>query len=595
MHPKRDAATGSDDADTLADELEATRHERDAARVERDAAVRELTAMTRMSARQRVRFEANWKDVAQLTAERDRAVRDLERIRRQPAVRTGLALRGLVRSIRTAGRRSSRTAQPASTLQRETDWRSSASSFRIKFLAAVHDRGAADERSLHVAIVVSGDGPAVSAGDRVISQRLLDGFEGLGVRASILAVARGIERAWDPTIDVAVIVSAGIAVAHLAPGSVSIAMVHDRVDDWLADPRFDDHDIVVVGDDSIEAALGQRSARTVVRGPGSLDDRATVPFLLDVLEAWARAPKVAIHIGPLTWEAAAGWGDTPFARALQKEFGRRGWQASVHVFADRDCATAQRADVALHIFGARAPLVRDGQLSLLWVISHPDRVSSQLCDSYDVVFAASDLFARQLAERIRPPVVRLHQATDPDRFHPDPGGPPHEILFVGNSRKIRRRVLADLEHSAHEVAVYGGGWTPDLLSSHRLVSEWIPNWELRRYYSSAAIVLCDHYDDMRDEGFISNRAYDALACDGFVISDRVPGIEDEFDGGLVTYEEAEELVALVDWYLGHPDERKAKAARGRAAVLARHTFAHRVDSILAEVTRLRADLGELTR
>jgi glycosyltransferase involved in cell wall biosynthesis len=264
---------------------------------------------------------------------------------------------------------------------------------------------------------------------------------------------------------------------------------------------------------------------------------------------------------------------------------RRGWPATVHVFAERDSAPAQRADVALHIFGARAPEVHAGQVSLLWVISHADRISRAMCEPYDVVFAASDLFGRQLADRVRPPVVSLHQATDPDRFYPEPGGPAHELLFVGSSRGIRRRILADLAGTTHDLAVYGGGWTADLLDPRHLRGAWIPNWELRRYYSSAAIVLCDHYDDMRDEGFISNRAYDALASGAFVISDRVPGMDDEFDGGVVTYDGAAELQALVDRYLRNPGERAALAERGRAAVLDRHTFAHRVEVIVTEASK----------
>jgi spore maturation protein CgeB len=167
------------------------------------------------------------------------------------------------------------------------------------------------------------------------------------------------------------------------------------------------------------------------------------------------------------------------------------------------------------------------------------------------------------------------------------------LLFVGNSRQVRRRILADLVGSSHDVAVYGGGWTAELLHPHRLRGEWIHNWELRRYYSSAGIVLCDHYDDMRDEGFISNRAYDALASGAFVISDRVPAIEEEFDGGLVTYGDADELSGLIDHYLSHPDERQARAERGRAAVLAHHTFAHRVDAIIEEITSRHSDVAQL--
>src|SRR6476646_3116357 len=74
------------------------------ARRERDDALRDLAATTRMSARQRVRFETAREDLDRVTAERDRARRDLERIRRQPAVRAGRALVGAYRSIRDGAR-----------------------------------------------------------------------------------------------------------------------------------------------------------------------------------------------------------------------------------------------------------------------------------------------------------------------------------------------------------------------------------------------------------------------------------------------------------------------------------------------------------
>jgi hypothetical protein len=292
-------------------------------------------------------------------------------------------------------------------------------------------------------------------------------------------------------------------------------------------------------------------------------------------------PSLAIHIGPKTWAAAATWGDTEFARSLERAFQRRGWGVSIHTGEDRDTAVAVRADVALHVVGVDAPPVRPGQLALLWVISHPDRVSPRLCEPYDLVFVASDVFAANLAERVAPPVRSLHQATDPDRFFPEPGGPEHELLFVGNSRRVRRPILDALAGTSHGLAVYGGNWTPDLLDPRHLRGAWIPNDDLRRYYSSAGIVLSDHWPDMRDEGFVSNRVYDALACGAFVLSDAVLGIDDEFDGGLATYQDPDELEGLVEAYLADPVERRRRAERGRAAVLARHTFAHRVDAIIA--------------
>ena len=92
------------------------------------------------------------------------------------------------------------------------------------------------------------------------------------------------------------------------------------------------------------------------------------------------------------------------------------------------------------------------------------------------------------------------------------------------------------------------------------------------------------------EGFISNRLYDALACGAFVISDHLPELDAEFDDAVVSYADRAELGALIDRYLADPDERRARGARGRAAVLARHTFDERaaviretVDSLLPMV------------
>ena len=297
----------------------------------------------------------------------------------------------------------------------------------------------------------------------------------------------------------------------------------------------------------------------------------------DHLLRWVEADRYAILVGAPDWERAPSWGDYHFARGLQRQFEARGHPTRIHLLDDWGRSPSARADVAIHLHGLSDHRPRPSQFNILWVISHPDRVTAAMCDRYDLVFVASTAFASRLAAQARVPVMPLHQATDPERFHPAAGGPAHELLMVANTRGVRRSIIEDLTPTVHDLAIYGKGWTPDFVDPVHVRGERIPNRDLHRYYSAAGIVLNDHWPDMRSMGFLSNRLYDALASGAFVVSDAAVGIEDEFDGAVVTYADPQELRQIVDTYLADPAGRRALADRGREVVLARHTFAHRVD------------------
>jgi spore maturation protein CgeB len=111
----------------------------------------------------------------------------------------------------------------------------------------------------------------------------------------------------------------------------------------------------------------------------------------------------------------------------------------------------------------------------------------------------------------------------------------------------------------------------------------VPNRDLPSYYGAAGIVLNDHWVEQVEAGLINNRLYDALAAGAFVISDPVPGLEEEFDGGVVTYCGAADLALKVERFLANPAARERYVERGRRAVLARHTIAHRADELLAAI------------
>ena len=325
----------------------------------------------------------------------------------------------------------------------------------------------------------------------------------------------------------------------------------------------------------------ERSAKVARPLPAMIGDpgasgadrsREHAAAIRDALIEWVKATRYGLRIGVPTWEVAETWGDYHFARGLQRSLERAGHPTRIHFLPDWDSPTAARDDVALHIFGRKEAPTHRGQVNLLWQISHPDQVTPGFYERYDHVFVASDPFAARMAERAAVPVTPLHQATDPERLRPEPGGPHHELLFIANSRMIHRRIVDDLAGTTRDLAIYGLNWTPDLVDQRFVKGAFVPSSELARYYGAADIVLNDHWDDMLAEGFISNRIYDALASGAFVISDHIAGIEGEFDGAVVTYSDRRDLAMLIDRYLEAPEERRRRGERGRAAVLARHTF-----------------------
>jgi hypothetical protein len=293
--------------------------------------------------------------------------------------------------------------------------------------------------------------------------------------------------------------------------------------------------------------------------------------------------RFCVNIAAPHWNAAPSWGDLHFARAIQQELARRGHPCAIHTMDGWDGTRGGDYEVVLHLKGLHAYEGNPRHLNVLWCISHPDLLTIAECDAADLVLVASEPFAARIAGGTSTPVVVLDQATDPDVFLPERDrAHARELVFVGNSRNVMRRILADLLPTERDLAIWGGGWD-ELVDPRHLAGTYLPNDHVRRAYASAGIVLNDHWDDMREHGFVSNRLYDAVAAGGFVISDHIDGIEGRFGGAVVTYRTADELHALVEHYLAHPAERAERAATGRELVLARHTFAHRVDELLARV------------
>lgn len=307
-----------------------------------------------------------------------------------------------------------------------------------------------------------------------------------------------------------------------------------------------------------------------------------------VRERPGRPLRWAIKTGIPTVGRRQGWGDWHFALALKASLERLGQEVVIDFKNAWHRPTSHLDDVALVLRGVTDYAVQPQHTNVMWLISHPERVTAREAATFDAVFAASTTFAERFSAQHGVPVHPLLQCTDPERFRPQPPDRDraHELLFVGNARGVRPSVAAALA-AGLEPAVYGVRWK-GLVPAHLWKGSHIPNEQLPAVYCAAGAVLNDHWEDMQRDGFLSNRLFDLAACGARVVSDEVPGLHDVFGDVVLTYSTPDELAAAVRVHLQEGEDRAAARQALSDRVRREHSFDARAASLVEAVTRLRA-------
>ena len=291
------------------------------------------------------------------------------------------------------------------------------------------------------------------------------------------------------------------------------------------------------------------------------------------------AIRIAAHPGP----RGDSWGDVFFAEDLANALRRLGQQVVVDRRQAYSRSTSYLDNVTITLRGLDDVVPLPGRLDFLWVISHPDLVTSQEASRYARVYAASHAWAAKKSQEWTIRVDPLLQATDPSRFHPVESPTPvvsDDVLFVGSFRQ-NRRILADAVNAGVDVSLYGRGWRDTALSDF-VRADFIPNAELGSAYSRAGVVLCDQWRDMAEEGFAANRLFDAVASGARVVSEPVLGGEDVFGELVHFYSDEADLRRAVgderDRFFLPDDVRRARAKEFACS----HSFDQRASVMLAD-------------
>jgi spore maturation protein CgeB len=166
----------------------------------------------------------------------------------------------------------------------------------------------------------------------------------------------------------------------------------------------------------------------------------------------------------------------------------------------------------------------------------------------------------------------------------------HDVTFVGQAHGSRGETMAELQRSGIRVECWGRGWPAGRLGHEEMVRVFSSSRinlnlsnasEPQRGFRARVGALVRGIDMGPRRSQIKGRIFEVPGCGGFLLTDRVPYLEQYFELGseLDAYDSPDELPDRIEYWLSHPDERAAVAEAGFRRVLAEHTYDHRFAEI----------------
>ena len=217
---------------------------------------------------------------------------------------------------------------------------------------------------------------------------------------------------------------------------------------------------------------------------------------------------------------------------------------------------------------------------------------------YDRFFLADPSYAQDLDAR-NVTAQFLPHAADPsiwagdDRRGGPISGPGTDVIFVGDARhnmghlpedRSRVEIVEAVAQANVSLAVWGRGWEKlegsyKVRAAHRGLT-LLPAAEVARAYRGARIALNVHHAQMREGP--NMRTFEIPLARAFQLTDHKSCMADLFDIGteLAVYKGIDDLLTLIDRYLGDAQARHDIAVAGRRRVVRDHTYEVRMRQLV---------------
>ena len=193
------------------------------------------------------------------------------------------------------------------------------------------------------------------------------------------------------------------------------------------------------------------------------------------------------------------------------------------------------------------------------------------------------------------PTAHVMLAADTDAMRPVAPRPEYaaDVVYLGQFSRTKDRLAGMLDEVVANNAtlhIWGNGWDNDS-QNRRFLKHWrgvLPSGDIPALYASAGLVLGTTEAAQRALGMVNNRVFEALSCGAPLLLDSFPAAEAASWGGFVRWRRGEGDVARhVRAVLADPAAARAASLRGRAHVVAAHSYAARAARVLRHVDVVR--------
>ncbi len=238
---------------------------------------------------------------------------------------------------------------------------------------------------------------------------------------------------------------------------------------------------------------------------------------------------VRIHTSIPKPSCSLQWGDLYLARSIRHELQKNKLRCNISVGENSERRLSSREDLALNLRGIEGVKQINKQAFLNWFISHPKSYDISELVEVDNIAISSKIFAGKVENLrlgfndVKPlylpqfSTIKISESLQDARY---------DFIFVGNTRNIYRESVKYAIQLGLDIRVIGSGWD-NYIDKKYILKNLVSNSELGSAYKLGRVVLCDHWEDMKKFGFVSNRIYDCLSISKPILTDYAKDIESD--------------------------------------------------------------------